>query len=113
MSKQDLRFSESLKGKYVGEKSWNYGRKHSEEYRQRCRERSLGEKNPNWGNGDKIKGEKNPMYGKKHSEETRKKMRERAKNKRFNCTCKLCGRAFKGRSWNSGKCDECKNINKK
>lgn len=53
------------------------------------------------------------MYGKKHSEETRKKMRERAKNKRFNCTCKLCGIAFKGRSWNSGKCDECKNINKK
>lgn len=108
-----LKISKTLKGKYVGEKSWNYGRKHSEEYRRKCRERSLGENNPNWGNGDKIRGEKNPMYGKKHSEETRRKISEKMKNRKFNCLCKICGKSFEGRSWNSAKCDECKDINKK
>lgn len=27
---------------------------------EKCRERSLGDKNPNYGNGDKITGDKNP-----------------------------------------------------
>ncbi len=100
--------SEALKEKYKYEIHFNKGRKHSEEYSKKCRERSLGERNPNWGNGEKIKGEKNPMYGKKHSEETRRKMRERAKSKVFNCKCKICGEDFKGRSWNASKCGKCK-----
>lgn len=103
-----LKISNTLKKNNEGKIHFNKGRKHSEEYREKCRERSLGEKNPNWGNGEKIKGEKNPMYGKKHSEETRRKMRERAKTKVFNCKCKSCGENFYGISWNAGRCDKCK-----
>ena len=85
-----LKISNTLKKNNAGKIHFNKGRKHSEEYREKCRARSLGENNPNWGNGEKIKGEKNPMYGKKHSEETRRKMREKAKTKVFNCKCKSC-----------------------
>ena len=77
-----------------------------------CRKRSLGENNPNYGNGDKIRGNKNPskrlevrkrlsetssgknngmygvtgknhpMYGKHMSEESKEKMRETRRNKK-------------------------------
>lgn len=74
-------------------------------FKQKCRENSIGDKNPNYGNGDKISGDKNPakrpevreklskassgennamhgvrgeahhLYGKSHSEETKNKIR--------------------------------------
>lgn len=34
----------------------------------------LGENNPNYDNGNKIKGKKNPFYGKKHSKDTKNKI---------------------------------------
>lgn len=103
-----IKISETLKKNNLGKPHFNLGRTHSEETRKKYSEARKGEKNPNWGNGDKIKGEKNPMYGKKHSEETRKKMSERAKNRIFDCKCKRCKRDFKGRAWNSSICDSCK-----
>ena len=51
------KISESLKGRYTGNK------------------------NPNYGNGDKIRGEKNPFYNKHHSEKTRKEISEALKGK--------------------------------
>lgn len=59
-SKQKI--SQELKGKYSGEKSVHYGKKHSEERRQKQSERQKVS----------MLGESNPMYGKKHKDETRK-----------------------------------------
>ncbi len=51
------KLSESIKGKYCGEKSYWYG------------------------NGDMMRGEKNPFYGKHHSDETKRKLSESKKGK--------------------------------
>lgn len=58
-SKQKM--SKELKGKYSGEKSVHYGKKHSEERKQKQSERQKVA----------MIGESNPMYGKKHKDETR------------------------------------------
>ena len=63
-----------------GEKNGMYGKHLPQETRDKISKANkgkfVGEKNPNYGNGDKIKGKKNPMYGKHHSIETRKKLSE-------------------------------------
>lgn len=51
----------------------------NEELRKQISERQklrIGDKNSNYGNGDKIKGENNPFYGKKHTEISKKRMSE-------------------------------------
>ena len=58
-SKQKM--SQELKGKYSGEKSVHYGKKHSDERKQKQSERQK----------IAMVGEGNPMYGKKHKEETK------------------------------------------
>ena len=40
----------------------NKGKKRSEDQRQKMSKRQIGSKNPNYGNGDKIKGELNPQW---------------------------------------------------
>ena len=54
----------------IGEKNPNYGKKYSEEEKQKMRHRVSGEKNAMFGKC----GELSPNYGRKHSEETKKKM---------------------------------------
>lgn len=71
------KISETLKGKYVGEKSWTYGRKLTEVQKQHLREIHLGKKLSE--EHKKKIGEGNK--GKKISEETRKKMSEARKGK--------------------------------
>lgn len=90
----------------------NMSKEDREKFINDCRERSIGEKNPNYGNGDKLRGDKNPskrpevrkrlsetssgegngmygvtgedhpMYGKHMSEESKEKMRETRRNKK-------------------------------
>lgn len=90
----------------------NMSKEDREKFINDCRERSIGEKNPNYGNGDKLRGDKNPskrpevrkrlsetssgegngmygvtgdnhpMYGKHMSEKSKEKMRETRKNKK-------------------------------
>ena len=55
---------EKLRQRGLGENNHFYGKKHTEESKQKQREKMVG----------KYNGEKNPFYGKKHSEETREKM---------------------------------------
>lgn len=81
------------KGKYCGENSSFYGRKHSEETKLKISKANkgklIGENNPMYGktHSDEVKnrlskiakinsfGENNPMYGKHHSCETKNKIR--------------------------------------
>lgn len=55
---------EKLRQRGLGDNNHFYGKKHSEESKQKQRMVKLG----------KYDGEKNPFYGKKHNEETREKM---------------------------------------
>ena len=73
--------SETMKGKYVGEKSPNYGKPKSEETKRKISETKKGKKytlSPEQRHKlkERTKGEKNPFYGKHHSEETKAKLRE-------------------------------------
>lgn len=69
--------SESHIGLQVGENNGMYGKKHSEESKQKMREASTG-KHPSEKTREKMKkshiGNKNSMYGKCHSEETKQKI---------------------------------------
>lgn len=56
------KISKTLKGKYCGEKHPKYGKRLSEETKQKI--------------SKALSGEKHPMCGKRHSEETKKKMSE-------------------------------------
>ncbi len=73
------------KGKYIGEKHPNFGKKRSEEW---CKNQSelrkgtnTGNKNPMFGKTGVLapcfgrSGEKHPMFGKKHSDETKEKQK--------------------------------------
>lgn len=65
-------YSKMCSEKYAGENNPNYGRRHTEEERQKISQSRLG----------KYTGEDNPFYGKKHTEETRKKMSENSTTKK-------------------------------
>lgn len=68
-----------------GEKSYWYGKHHSEETRKRISERMKGENHPFYGKhlseetkrkqSERMKGENNPFYGKHHSEEHKNRMK--------------------------------------
>lgn len=77
--------SESHIGLQTGVNNGMYGKKHSEESKQKMREAST-DKHPSEETRQKMKvshlGEKNVMYGKVHSEKTRQKISE--KNKGIN-----------------------------
>ena len=79
------RQSESHIGLQAGEKNGMYGKKHTEEAKQKQREASLG-KHPSDETRSKMseshRGERNVMYGKKHSDETKKKIGESIKNEK-------------------------------
>lgn len=74
----------SSTGAASGELAQFYGKKHSNETRQKMSESRSGDKNPMYGRTGKL----NPMYGKKHSEETLKKMSEVQSGEKSN-TAKL------------------------
>lgn len=44
------------------------------------------------------------------SEEHRKNISISAKNRRYDLVCKCCGKNFKGKSWNSSLCSECRVV---
>lgn len=73
------KISEANKGRFVGEKSPNYGKKMSDETKRKLSEakkgKYCGKDNPNYGN-HKLAGENNPFYGQHHSEETKEKLRQ-------------------------------------
>jgi group I intron endonuclease len=71
------KISESLRGRYGGEKNPFYGKKHSAETLQKIKENSAD-----------MSGEKNPFYGKKHSEKTKKLLGQKSKGR--NCGEKSC-----------------------
>jgi hypothetical protein len=69
----------SMLGKHIKEQNPFYGKKHTEETKQKI---GLARKGKKYSEETKKKmslsqlGEKHPMYGKKHSEETKRKMSE-------------------------------------
>jgi len=67
-------------GRFTGKNSPRFGMKASEETRRRIRETRksmVGENNPMYGMGHKIKGDKNHFYGKKHTNEAKNKIAEK------------------------------------
>ena len=89
LMKISKRVSESLKGKYIGKNSRNYGRKRPD--LSEINKRKIGKKNPMFGRhlteehkkliSEKVKGEKHPNYGKHRSEETKRKISESLRKK--------------------------------
>lgn len=69
------KISKALKGVYVGEKAYWYGRTMSE-----ATKKIMSSKN---------RGELNPLYGKSHSEETKELMRQKALGRKFSEETKL------------------------
>lgn len=61
--KTRLKISETLKGKYIGNLNWNYGKKLSEDVKFKI--------------SKAVEGENNGFYGKKHSLETKLKIAEK------------------------------------
>lgn len=79
------RIRKSQKGLQAGSKHPLYGKKHSEETKQKMRLSKLGKKlsEETKNKMSEIrKGRKSPMEGKKHSEESKKKISEKGKNLR-------------------------------
>ena len=83
MSSPELRkkISDSLKGRYVGEKNPNYGKHHSKEAKEKISMSNKGRfsGNKNYFYGIHMCGKNNPFYGKHHSEESKRKMSEKRK----------------------------------
>ena len=89
--------------KQKGENNHFYGKCHTEETKQKQSEvkkgKYVGENNPNYGNGDKIKGENNPNYNPNLTDEEREKGRNIEGYddfiidvlKKDNYTCQCCG----------------------
>jgi group I intron endonuclease len=70
--KSKNKISVSLKGKYIGENSPNFGRTHSEKAKQ------LAPSSEEGGESIKKRGNKNPLFEKSHSDETKLLMRTAA-----------------------------------
>lgn len=83
MSSTELRerISDTLKGRYIGDKNPNYGRHHSEEAKEKISKSNKGRfaGNKNYFYGVHMCGKHNPFYGKHHSEEAKRKMSEKRK----------------------------------
>ncbi len=81
------------------------------------REQNAGERNPNYGNGDKIAGDKNPSKRPEVREKLSKKLsgsgnpmygkHPKFPNRRYNLICKNCGKEFEAKTHNKAKCDTC------
>jgi group I intron endonuclease len=102
------KISEANKGRFVGDKSPNYGKPMSDETKRKLSEakkgKYRGENNPNYGN-HKLAGENNPFYGKTHTEETKEKLRQANLGKKLSDeTKKKIGDAERGeKNHNFGK----------
>lgn len=80
------KFSNSLKGKYTGEKSWNWGKHLSEEHSRKLHEGWKGRHHTEETKrklSEMKKGKNNPMYGKSISDETREKLSKAHKGRKF------------------------------
>jgi len=93
-----LNYSINRKGKLIGKKNGMYGKKHSDESKNKMSNPKFGQDNGMYGKkhseetkkkmSDKLIGDSNPFYGKKHSEETKQKMSETAKKRKWSPTSK-------------------------
>lgn len=71
---------------FPGELNPMYGKKHSDETKNKIRQKAIGRKyslESKLKNKDKNKGSNNPFFGKKHTEETKNKMAQTRYNNRF------------------------------
>jgi group I intron endonuclease len=78
-----LKQSQSHIGLQVGEKNGMFGKKHTEEAKQKQKEASLGKHHSDETRrkmSESKTGENNRMYGKNHSDETKKKISDALKN---------------------------------
>ena len=78
------------KGDYIrGIKNHFYGKKHSEETKEKIRHKMTGKKihSEEWKKelSEKMSGQGNPFYGKKHSEETKEKIRQKMSRRKMKC----------------------------
>lgn len=79
------KISNTLKGRYIGDKNPNFGVKHTEESLKKMRDVNIGRELSDEVKkkiSDSTKGEKNHFYNKKHSEESKNKMSESKKGKK-------------------------------
>jgi group I intron endonuclease len=95
------KISQSLKGKFAGEKHHLYGKKHSEETKEKIRQAQIGKKHTE--ESKKKIGEKSKLN--KHTEETKQKISNSHKGKeKSEETKQKISESKKGRiPWNKGK----------
>jgi len=89
-----LMYSLKRKGLLIGDKNGMYGKKHTEEAKNKISNPKFGDKNGMYGKKhteeaknkmrEKLSGDKNPFYNKKHTDETKKKLSEMAKKRKTN-----------------------------
>ena len=91
-----MHISQGVKGKVL-----------SEATRLKISKSNSGELNGMYGRSGVL----HPSYGQTRSEESKARMRAGNKNKKYNCTCKVCGSSFLGRSPSHATCDTCKGVN--
>ena len=77
------RISESLTGRYVGDKNPNYGKHLSESAKEKISKANKGKSagENNYFYNVHMCGEDNPFYGRKHTQESRRKMSESLKGR--------------------------------
>lgn len=85
---------EKMRQRVIGKLNPMYGKTHSKKVKLQMSLNNSGKKNPNYGNGDKIKGDKNPNWrgGRRQSKYSRiwTRIFRQSIRERDNHTCQIC-----------------------